>query len=224
MKKFENYKQAEDYLLRSVIEEPHFITSSTYEKFGTGFILLNPLENKNDRSNYTYAEEFFNWLLSGEKELSSELLELNPWVKRFVDSTNLPENFSSSYGWKIRNQLADIFDELDTNLESRRAYMNILLPEDSIIRTTKTTHEYPCTIGLHFFVRYDRLHLMVNMRSNNIYSVMPYDVYNFTKLQQNVARVQGIGLGWYYHGINSAHVFKGDMRRWKEKTAMENQC
>jgi len=178
MKKFSNYREAEDYIIDNVVTSPEFITSFTYERLGTGFVLVNPLDNKNGRSNYDYADKFFEWLLSGEKELSQDVLKANPWVARFVDTSGLPDNFSSSYGWKIQQQITDVCREIIEHKESRRGYLQILQPEDNIIRTAKTTHEYPCTIGLHFFVRGGKLHLMVNMRSNNLYSVMPYDVYN----------------------------------------------
>lgn len=213
MKKFNNYAAAELYLLHKVIANPDFVTATTYEIFGEGFVLKNPDENTNNRSNYDYAEKFFQWLLTGKKELSSELTEANPWVTRFVDNTGLPANFSASYGWKIQEQLTKVFQELGTHKGSRRAYLQILRPDDNIIRETKTTHEYPCTIGLHFFIRKGALHLMVNMRSNNLYSVMPYDVYNFTSLQIHIAEILGLPIGHYYHSINSAHVFKGDARR-----------
>lgn len=216
MRKFEDYQQAETWLIGHVIDEPEFITKTTFEKFGTGFILRNPQANKNSRSNYEYADKFFEWMLSGEKDIDPAILKINPWVKRFVDTVGLPENFSSSYGWKIQEQIQDIFREIGSNKESRRGYLNILRPEDNIIRTTDTTHEYPCTIGLHFFMRDSQLHLMTNMRSNNLYSVMPYDVYNFTMLQSFVAGQLNLSLGWYYHGINSAHIFRGDARRWRE--------
>lgn len=215
MRKFESYFEAENWIIGQVVEYPDFVTS-TYEKFGMGFILVNPVNNRNFRSNYEYADKFFDWLLTGEKQLSEELLKINPWVARFVDTANLPENFSASYGWKIQEQLKEVFEELGQKRDSRRGYINILLPSDGIIRATKTTHEYPCTIGLHFFIRENRLHLMVNMRSNNLYSVMPYDVYNFTRLQLHMCSLLNIDCGWYYHQINSAHVFKGDVRRWLE--------
>lgn len=216
MRRFNNYIDAEKHLIYETVVLPDFLTINTFEKFGQGFILENPNNNKNGRSNYEYAQRFFEWLLTGEKELPENIIELNPWVKRFVDTTGLPNNFSSSYGWKIQEQITKLFEELVKNKESRRGYLSILQPQDHIIREVKTTHEYPCTIGLHFFIREDYLHLMVNMRSNNLYSVMPYDVYNFTSLQIFVAGQLDLPLGHYYHQINSGHVFKGDARRWLE--------
>ncbi len=216
MRKFNNYQDAEQHLIREIVESPDFITQATYEKLQTGFILTNPRLNENSRSNYNYAADFFEWMITGEKELPQQMIDHNPWIKRFVDSSELPENFSTSYGWKIMKQLDVIMHELKTKSESRRGYINILTIEDQLILDKKTTMEFPCTIGIHFMVRQQKLHLIVNMRSNNIWSVMPYDVYNFTRLQRYVADKLGLYFGDYYHQINSAHMFKGDVRRWQE--------
>lgn len=216
-KSYKHYREAEEELCRRIVTSPQFITSSTFEILGTGFVLTEPWNNKNGHSNYEYAEEFFKWMMTGEKDLSQELLRLNPWVKRFVDTTGLPETFSTSYGWKIKSQIEGIILELKKFSESRRAYFNILTVEDKkVIELPKSTMEYPCTIGVHLFIRDGHLHMIVNMRSNNVYSVMPYDVYNFTCLQFNLADKLDIPMGTYTHQINSAHLYKGDVRRLKE--------
>lgn len=212
----DTYQEAEDMLIREILLRPDFITTTTFEIIQHGFRLNNPLNNANNHSDYMYAEKFFQWMLSGEEKISQELLDHNPWVKRFVDATGLPEDFSSSYGWKIKKQLITILAELKRDHESRRAYLDILIPRDLLILGTKTTHEFPCTIGFHLMIRNEKLHMIVNMRSNNIYSVMPYDVYNFTRLQAHVSDLLGIKLGYYYHQINNAHLYKGDVRRLRE--------
>ena len=51
---------------------------------------------------------------------------------------------------------------------------------------------------------------------------MPYDVYNFTMLQDYLAHELEISIGSYYHQISSAHIFKGDMRRIKEQNESIN--
>lgn len=216
MKLYPNYLLAERELVKEIIMRPEFITPTTFEIIGASFALNDPLLNRNDHSKYDYAEEFFQWMMTGDKTLSEGVLKLNAWSKRFVDSTGLPDSFSTTYGWKIKKQLPTILSELDKHRDSRRAYINILTPDDQIVLTLKTTHEYPCTIGLQTFVRNDKVHMIANMRSNNAYAVMPYDVYNFTRLQQHIASELKLDMGTYYHQINSAHVYKGDARRLRE--------
>jgi len=211
MRKYSNYAEAEHDLIHKITLDPDFVNSDTYECVGLGFILTDPCNNKNATANYEYAEEFFQWILSGSTSLSQRIKELNPFAKQFVDSTNLPESYSSSYGAKIKQQLDIVLHELGSNKESRRAYVNVLYPEDKIILGVETTHEFPCTIGFQFLIRDNKLHMSVQMRSNNVVKVMPYDVYNFTRLQQYVGQKLGLELGNYYHYIVSAHIFNKNL-------------
>jgi thymidylate synthase len=211
MKRFSTYKDAEVYMVNEITHFPTFINSDNNEVVGLGFVLENPLENRNDHSNYDYAEKFFRFVLSGEKTLSQEVINANPWTTRFMDPKGLPDNFSTSYGWKIKDQLPKIIEELQEG--SRRAYLNILLEEDHIILGKTTTHEYPCTVGIHFMVRENQLNCLVQMRSNNIVKVMPYDVFNFTSLQAIVAKQIGLELGSYFHQVSSAHIFFNDLNK-----------
>jgi thymidylate synthase len=211
MKRFSNYLAAERHLLRNALIFNDFKTEKTLELIGCGFILTNPIDNKNNRSDYQYADLFFEWLMSGSTDLSNGLIKKNPMVVKFVDKTGLPKTFSSSYGAKIAQQLPLIINELKRDMDSRRCYINILFNEDKILLPLDSTHEFPCTIGIHFMIRNGKLIMMVQMRSNNLWSVMPYDVYNFTSLQCVIAYRIGIPMGEYYHQINSGHLFKTDI-------------
>lgn len=218
MREFSTYFAAERAMLKQIITNPEFVNTDTNEILCAGFVLPDPAFNENGRSNYEYAQHFFEWMLSGDTDLTKKLTDINPWAKRFVDKTNLPETFSATYGHKIKAQLPLMIKEMKNHRfsSSRRAYITILSEHDHEILKVKTTHEFPCTIGLHFLPRGQRLNLIVNMRSNNVYSVLPYDVYNFTKLQIHVAKEMGLQTGKYYHQMNSAHVYHGDIRRINE--------
>jgi thymidylate synthase len=211
MIKSNNFQEIERILLSDILTSYDFISGETFEKINVSFCLTDPQNNKNNRSNYRYAEEFFNWMISGDTNLSTKLEELNPFAKRFLDTSDLPENFSSTYGWKIKDQLPHVIRELKRDNETRRAYINILLNDDKIILGAKTTHEYPCTIGIQLLIREKKLIMVVNMRSNNAFTVLPYDVYNFTKLQNYISGQLGIEIGSYYHQVNSLHIFKRDV-------------
>jgi thymidylate synthase len=211
MIKSNNFQEIERILLSDILTSYNFISGETFEKINVSFCLTDPQNNKNNRSNYRYAEEFFNWMISGDTNLSTKLEELNPFAKRFLDTSDLPENFSSTYGWKIKDQLPHVIRELKRDNETRRAYINILLNNDKIILGAKTTHEYPCTIGIQLLIREKKLIMVVNMRSNNAFTVLPYDVYNFTKLQNYISGQLGIEIGSYYHQVNSLHIFKRDV-------------
>lgn len=118
----------------------------------------------------------------------------------------------SNYGYTIReyyrfNQLQSVITLLKKEPESRRAVIylnNTVVP----YKTKEVAADIPCTNTLQFFVRNHKLHLMVNMRSNDMIFGIRYDVPFFMMLQQIVAHELGIPTGKYYHTANSLHVYK----------------
>lgn len=208
------YKEIEKDLLKALKDYGDDRVGDTIELMNVSFTLNNNGAFNNRRSNYKYAKEFFKWIKSGDTDLTDKLKKMNPHAQKFVDTTNLPENFSSSYGWKIKKQLPDIIDELKRNPNTRRAYLSILLENDKVILGKQTTHEFPCTIGIQFLLRNceTELCIIVNMRSNNVWNVLPYDVYNFTQLQDYIATKLGVRSGEYMHTVNSLHIYKRDLK------------
>ena len=71
----------------------------------------------------------------------------------------------------------------------------------------ETNADVPCTCTLQFLVREDRLHLVTNMRSNDIILGLTHDVFCFTMLQEILARQLGFGLGSYSHIVGSLHLY-----------------
>lgn len=208
---YNTYQEAERDMLDLLVRSPAFSTPYTYEILNVGFALWDPTNNTNTRSDYRYAEELFTWIMSGDREIPANILTTRPQVQKFLDTHDLPINFTSAYWPKILSQIPWVLSELRRDPNSRRAYIHILIPQDACILWRDTTHEYPCTLGIHLFIRDQKLSCITNMRSNNIYSVMPYDVYVFTSLQHYIAEQLSIKLGTYYHHINSAHIYKTDM-------------
>ena len=220
----DSYNTAERWLLNELVIYPEFKPKKTHESISVGFRLC-PWETDDDkdkiaftskRLNEEHCELFFDWIMSGDTNLSDKINKLQPYAKIFVDGTGLPENFSSSYGWKIKEQLPVVIEELKRNPDSRRAYLSILLKEDNIILGSKTSMEYPCTIVAHYFIRRGRLHAITHMRSQNVWSVMGYDVYNMCRLQEYIAQQLDCMVGDYTHHIDSAHVFTRDIKRIEE--------
>lgn len=212
MKRFKNFVEAEGHIFHNILRYPDYDTTDTLEILGLQFSLDDPTDNQNLRSNYEYAHHFFEWIMSGNSNLSDKVLELNPVANRFLDTTGLPENFNTSYGQKIKRQLPVIKLEL-TKKNSRRAYLSILREDENILLNIDSPHEYPCTVGVHFINRYGELHVVTQMRSNNCFSVLPYDVYIFTSLQIYLAKELGLRVGTYTHQITCAHIFKKDINK-----------
>lgn len=60
-------------------------------------------------------------------------------------------------------------------------------------------------------IRNNRLNLIVNMRSNDIFKGLTFDVFQFTLLQELMAAELGVELGTYTHIDNNLHVYENDI-------------
>jgi hypothetical protein len=84
--------------------------------------------------------------------------------------------------------------------------IHIRTPDDSV----HAKKDVPCTLALQFFIRDEKLHLHVNMRSSDIILGIAYDVPAFTLMQEVLANELGVGLGEYCHTSNSLHCYERD--------------
>ncbi len=119
------------------------------------------------------------------------------WVDPTIHQTEIP------YGVAIRDQIVPIIDELHRDPDSRRAVMTIYEG-----RYRKDLLNVPCTCSLQFFVRHGKLELTVYMRANDLWWGTPYDVFQFTALQELIAIELGVPMGKYVHVAGSGHLYE----------------
>ena len=118
---------------------------------------------------------------------------------------------NSAYGHLITakygfNQLEKIVELLKKDPDSRRALININVPNEKVIETK----DEPCTICLQFLIRDGKLDCTGIMRSNDVWLGFPYDVVFFTELQKLIAQALGVGYGTYTHFATSFHMYTRD--------------
>jgi thymidylate synthase len=145
------------------------------------------------------------------------------WISRYApfwkNITDDGVNANSAYGSRIFHrhpriasgnivQWNYIKEELQKDPDSRRAVIHIRTPNDSIV----DSKDVPCTLSLQFFVRDNKLHLHVSMRSSDIILGLAYDVPAFTIMQEVMANELGVGLGHYVHTSNSLHCYEKDFK------------
>jgi len=92
--------------------------------------------------------------------------------------------------------------------------MHINQPRDLVKATLPDgSKDVPCTLSLQLLIRDRRLHMVVNMRSNDVVWGLPHDVFSFTCLQEVLMlelREAGVpvdDLGAYHHHAGSLHVY-----------------
>lgn len=122
-------------------------------------------------------------------------------------------NVNSNYGWCIHNKYT--FDQWEhckqlllLNKNSRQAVIHIKEPRDLIAKPTKDVN---CTIALQFLLRNGKLDLITTMRSNDVWLGLPYDLFNFTCMQIQMAMELGCEVGMYYHNAASLHCYKDNI-------------
>lgn len=95
-------------------------------------------------------------------------------------------NICSNYGYYVFHQKVPEFNnqtqyewvisQLSKNLDSRKAFININQPSHKF----EDNKDFPCTLGMQFFVRQNKLCCTVASRSTDIYTGLPYDIGFFS--------------------------------------------
>lgn len=73
--------------------------------------------------------------------------------------------------------------------------------------------DVPCTLSLQFLIRKGHLSLIANMRSNDAWRGLPYDVWCFTRIQTIIAAMLGVPVGLYVHQAGSMHIYENDYNK-----------
>jgi len=99
---------------------------------------------------------------------------------------------------------------------TRRAIAMILTPEDNQVMTK----EFPCAIGVQYFLRDNRLHAVTFMRAQQALTVFPYDSILFSSAQAAIAHLLGAQVGRYVHCSGTYHFYDSE-RETAEKIVEE---
>lgn len=142
---------------------------------------------------------------------SNQVDFISKFAKKWSEISDDGETSNSAYGYILGqkhgfNQVEKIIELLKQDPYSRRAVMNLNVPNEKVIETKDEI----CTIALQFLVRDGKLHCLTMMRSNDVYRGMPYDIAFFTSLQKMIAYRLRILSGTYTHVVGSLHLYDSD--------------
>lgn len=162
-------------------------------------VITNPIRNFPKRG----AQAEFLWYMTGCRKASKVAKYLKNWL-RFADSN---DNVNSNYGCYWKDGIKWCIEELKRDKFSRRAVMNIYAHANRPFGK-----DTPCTLSLQFLIRNDKLHLICNMRSNDIWYGFCIDQYCNTMLHRLVLNelqdtYETLVLGNYYHNAGSFHAY-----------------
>jgi thymidylate synthase len=188
------------------------------EVLGASLVLTDPIRRVSrteSRSKIISCLGEFLWYLTADNDLSF----VSRYIPNYKDSAEDDGKIHGGYGPRlfnmhgIYNQLENVIALLTEKKTSRRALIQLFDAADLVPQNTqgKQYKDIPCTISLQFLIRENKLHLFVNMRSNDAFKGITHDIFAFTMIQEFVARILKCDLGKYYHFVSSMHLYKKDL-------------
>ena len=205
---FCNANQAFEYFYKE-INKSGTKFANTKAFFNVGFTILNPtvrnIIDTKRKWNKDYAEAEWQWYLSGDRSISKlgELYGTVPMIwQRMADNQG---NVNSNYGWqwKRNDQIGEVINILKNYRETRQATISIYDGKE----IDKYTNDTPCTYAIQFTIVNNRLHMCVTMRSNDLWYGFCNDQYQFSKLQELIAKEINMEIGTYYHFAHNLHIY-----------------
>jgi thymidylate synthase len=154
------------------------------------------------------------WILSGSNRVS----EISPYMAGYAKYSDDGEQMSGAYGPKITDQWNYIVKTLTEDQDSRQAYLNIWRERPGESR------DIPCTVGMQFLIRNEKLHMIATMRSNDVVLGLTYDIFTFSMVANAIRlklKKQGIivELGDLTVQPGSLHLYERhykDVERFKD--------
>lgn len=149
-------------------------------------------------------------IMNGSDE--AELLNVwNPGLPRYQGNYS---RYPGAYGKRLRysfgfDQLNRAYDALKNNPASRQVVLTIWAPDIDLPKNNgkPNNDDIPCNISSMLKVRDGKLLWTQIMRSNDIVFGLPYNILQFTYLQEIMAGWLNIEAGQYMHISDSLHMY-----------------
>lgn len=182
-----------------------------------GFYITHPQEREIltpwRKWSKSYAEQEWKWYLSRNRSVAEIKKRAPIWDKMHNGDDIVNSNYG--YQWNRNNQLGHVIELLRDNPETRQAVLTIYDGKEH----NDYANDTPCTLSITFSILDKKLNMSVLMRSNDLWFGFCNDQYCFSLLQENVAKLLGVQIGWYFHFANDLHIYLDKL----EKSSIENQ-
>lgn len=151
------------------------------------------------------------WIVRGRND-SAFVNYFSNVVQKFA---GVGVTYHGAYGYRLRNTFG--VDQLERaraafarNPDSRQVVLQLWdAKQDLPDRMGREVDpDIPCNVTALLKVRNSRLEWMQIMRSNDVFRGLPYNLVQFTALQEVVAGWLGLEPGGYYHISDSLHVYE----------------
>ncbi len=154
------------------------------------------------------------WIVTGRNDAAF----LNYFNRHLSQYCGPGDSYDGAYGYRLRHhlgvdQLHSAYQALKSNPESRQVVLQVW---DSVADLPKTggkarSADIPCNVVSLLKIRGDRLEWTQVMRSNDIFRGLPYNLVQWTTLQEVMAGWLGLQLGSYNQLSDSLHVYEDSL-------------
>jgi thymidylate synthase len=158
--------------------------------------------------NWKYFAGELAWYLKRDNDIEYISQFSNFWSKITNPNSN---EINSNYGTLLfGEQLQWVVDSLSNDRNTRQAIAMLNQPKFQF----KDNKDFVCTMYLNFWIRDNKLHMKVQMRSNDIFYGLTYDAPFFSFVHQHVLAMylerhnDYLKLGDYYHCADNIHYYK----------------
>jgi len=175
---------------------------------------------------FAIAEVF--WILNGDN--NAEFMNFwNPGLPKYAGSGN---TYHGAYGYRIKkqfglDQLDAAYQALSNNPVTRQVVIQIWDPRTDLpnCKGEPAAADIPCNICSMPKIRNNKLEWLQVMRSNDVFLGMPYNIIQFTTLQEILAGWLNLELGAYFQISDSLHAYTHDLDQYSldhERESIKN--
>lgn len=154
------------------------------------------------------------WIVTGRNDAAF----LNYFNRHLSQYCGPGDSYDGAYGYRLRyhlgvDQLLSAYQALKSNPESRQVVLQVWdsvadLPEAN---GQARSADIPCNVVSLLKVRDDHLEWTQIMRSNDVFRGLPYNLVQWTTLQEVMAGWLGLQLGSYNQLSDSLHVYEDSL-------------
>ena len=162
--------------------------------------------------NAAFAVAEMIWIIRGRRDSAF----LNYFNRALPQYAGAGRTYAGAYGWRLRrnlgfDQLRSAYLALKAAPHSRQVVLQIWdgrrdLPDGAAPRSP----DVPCNVVSLLKVRGGRLEWTQIMRSNDLFRGWPYNILQWTTLQEVMAGWLGLQVGTYHHLSDSLHMYEKD--------------
>lgn len=189
----------------------------TIELPHTFFTIKNPKQrwilSRNPSINPAFSIAELVWIMNGRNDSKF----LNYWNTRLPNYAGKGKKYYGAYGYRLRknfgiDQIKYAYQTLKNNPESRQVVLQIWDPSLDLPKRNGIPRnaDIPCNITSLIKVRNNRLDWTQILRSNDIFLGLPYNILQFTSIQEILAGWLKIEVGEYNQLSDSLHLYIKD--------------